>query len=223
MSVLKNIPVILDPEKVKKALHLDKEKPSFVDTAELLEDAKALIQSQALYEDCFITKKGEESVEIEGVSFSSRLLRKNLDRTERVFPYVITIGKKLENKASFCGDLLRQFYLENIGDMALRESKQYLVKIIEKQYGAEKLSSMSPGSLKYWPITEQKPLFSLFRKKQEQIGVRLTDKMLMIPRKSISGILFPTKAPFYSCLYCPRERCSARTVPYNEKQSKALD
>jgi hypothetical protein len=75
---------------------------------------------------------------------------------------------------------------------------------------------MSPGSLPNWPITEQKPLFSLIGKTEELVGVRLTDSMLMLPRKSISGIVFPTEVTFSSCQLCPRERCEGRKAPYDE-------
>ncbi len=126
----------------------------------------------------------------------------------------------MEDKASVFGDLLKQFYLENMGDMFLRLCKQYLEKHLKRQYGLKKLSSMSRGSLKDWPVTEQKPLFSLFRARQEPIGVKLTEKMLMIPRKSISGICFPTDVTFFSCQLCPRERCPARKAPYDENLKK---
>ena len=52
------------------------------------------------------------------------------------------------------------------------------------------------------------------------IGVNLTDSFLMIPRKSISGIYFPTEIKFYSCQLCPRERCIGRKAPYDSKLAK---
>ena len=74
---------------------------------------------------------------------------------------------------------------------------------------------MSPGSLEDWPITEQTKLFSIFGDTERLIGVRLTDSMLMVPRKSISGILFPSEEGFTSCQLCDRERCPGRKAPYS--------
>jgi hypothetical protein len=126
----------------------------------------------------------------------------------------------LEDEASSQGDLLHQFYLESLGDMALSMSERRLRKHLKSHYGLEKLSSMSPGSLKDWPIEEQKPLFSLLGDVKRLVGVRLTEKMLMIPRKSISGIFFPKEVTFLSCQLCPRERCPSRIAPYDDKLRK---
>ncbi|HDZ26639.1 hypothetical protein LCGC14_0885790 [marine sediment metagenome] len=220
MPCLEKITLNLIPEKVIKQLHLNKNKDALSIVKELLEIAESLIQLKVFFKVSYISKKGEGIVEIDGQTFSSRVLRKNLDDVERVFPYIITIGKALEDKACSFGDLLKQYCLENIGDMALRSAKQYLVKHLQKQFGLEKLSSMSPGSLPDWPVTEQRPLFSLIGNTEDQIGVRLTDYMLMIPRKSISGILFPTEVTFFSCQLCPRERCPARKAIYDENLKK---
>ncbi len=79
------------------------------------------------------------------------------------------------------------------------------------------MSRMAPGSgaADVWPITQQKELFSIFGNVEDLIGVKLTDKYLMIPIKSVSGIFFPTKCKFESCQLCPRERCVGRKAPYD--------
>jgi hypothetical protein len=79
---------------------------------------------------------------------------------------------------------------------------------------------MSPGSLEDWPITEQPKLFSLFGDTEKSIGVKLTASLLMIPRKSISGILFPSEEGFVSCRLCPRENCPSRKAEFDEEAGK---
>ncbi|MFC2165759.1 vitamin B12 dependent-methionine synthase activation domain-containing protein, partial [Acidobacteriota bacterium] len=187
---------------------------------DLIETAGALITPKIVYKVSYIERRGEESVEIEGQTFTSSILKKNLENTERVFPYVITIGSALEENASAMDDLLRQYYLETTADIVLSLGKQHLEKHLKKHYGLEKISSMSPGSLPNWPITEQKALFSLIGNTGELVGVRLTDSMLMLPRKSISGIVFPTEVTFFSCQLCQRERCEARKAAYDESLKK---
>ena len=49
----------------------------------------------------------------------------------------------------------------------------------------------------------------------ERLGVRLTDSLLMIPSKSVSGIRFPTEQTFASCQLCPRAGCPSRQAPYD--------
>ncbi|MBL7126991.1 MAG: hypothetical protein ISS58_07330 [Dehalococcoidales bacterium] len=76
---------------------------------------------------------------------------------------------------------------------------------------------MAPGSgaADVWPITQQKELFSIFGNVEDLIGVRLTDKYLMIPIKSVSGIFFQTKTTFITCQLCPREACIGRRAEYD--------
>jgi hypothetical protein len=80
---------------------------------------------------------------------------------------------------------------------------------------ADAEKDMSPGSLPDWPIQAQRPLFRLFGDAAESLGVQLTDSMLMIPSKSVSGICFPTEQTFASCQLCPRERCPSRQAKYD--------
>jgi hypothetical protein len=191
-----------------------------MDVRELIERAESLIHPSAVYTVSYIDQRGENTVEVDGVEFRSRVLRMNLEKVERVFPFIITIGKALEDRASSSSDLLRQFYLETLGDMALRSSRRYVEGYLKRHFGLGELSGMSPGSLRDWPVTEQKPLFSLFGNVNDLIGVTLTESMLMIPRKSISGILFPTEVIFFSCQLCPRDGCPARKAPYDEMLRK---
>ena len=76
---------------------------------------------------------------------------------------------------------------------------------------------MAPGSgsADIWPITQQKQLFSIFGNVEDLIGVKLTDKYLMIPIKSGSGIFFQTETTFETCQLCPREACIRRKATYD--------
>ncbi len=216
MELLDNIVVQIDPEKVLKRLHLDKEK-HLEEIQELTEIAHSLIAPRVVYEVSYVTYKNEDTVEIDGVRFTSRVLRVNLDKINRVFPYIMTIGKELENKATSIGNIMEQFYLETIGNIALDHIGEHFEEHLERKYRlGKKISEMNPGSLEDWPITQQKQLFSIFGNVEDLIGVKLTDSFLMIPRKSVSGIYFPTEVMFYSCQLCQRKNCEERQAPYDE-------
>ena len=75
---------------------------------------------------------------------------------------------------------------------------------------------MNPGSgnTGLWPLAQQKPLFELIGDVEASIGVRLTPSLLMLPNKSVSGILFPTEVHFETCQLCTREDCPRRRAPY---------
>jgi hypothetical protein len=216
MRVLDTIPIQLDLKEVKRQLRLNNKMGYSADVRELVGIAESLIQAKAVFEISYIKQRGEDTVEFDRVLFTSRVLRVNLDEVEKVFPFIITIGSALEDNASSSEDVLRQFYLETMGDMALRSSMQHVEEYVRRHCGLGQLSRMSPGSLKDWSVTEQKPLFSIFGNVEDLIGVTLTESMLMIPRKSVSGIFFPTEKMFFSCQLCPRENCPAREAPYDE-------
>jgi hypothetical protein len=75
---------------------------------------------------------------------------------------------------------------------------------------------LSPGSLSDWPIQEERPLFAILDNTRDLIGVHLTEGLMMVPTKSVSGILFPTEINFVSCQLCPREVCPGRKATYDK-------
>jgi hypothetical protein len=215
MEILDRIPVTLDTAAVAKRLRHNPSRASSVNLDELLAQARSLIHIRAVYEISYTGTKGEETVEVAGITFRSRILRRNLDQAQKVFPFIMTAGSALEAAASSAGDLLKQYYLEEMANIALENGAFWLAESLKTRYGFPELASMDPGSLADWPITEQPKLFSIFGDTERLIGVRLTDSMLMVPRKSISGIFFPSEEGFSSCQLCDRTACPARRTPYD--------
>src|SRR4030042_2092379 len=216
MEKLEQISLSLDIEEVKDKLQAG----DWVQIQTLLEVAKPLISAKAVYKVCYIEEKLENTVIIDGIPLRSRILTKNLEKVGRVFPYVITIGTRLEQKADASTDLLEKYYLDKIGNIALSEVRNYLEENLCSRFALDGLSYMSPGSLKDWPLEEQRPLFSILKGAEVSIGVRLTESLLMIPRKSVSGIYFPTEVTFYSCQLCPRQQCEGRKARFDENLEK---
>jgi hypothetical protein len=171
MEIINQIPVRLPRGEIRRQLHLDKDK-RWEEVQTLIEEAKTLIRPKAAFKVSYISQKLESAVDIDGVRFSSRvLLRKNLEEVERVFPYVITIGDRLKEKGSESKDLIKEYYFDVVGNIALSATRKFVEKQLQSRYGLDGMSSMSPGSLTDWPIEEQKPLFSLFGE-QETRGTR---------------------------------------------------
>ncbi|MBE3118937.1 MAG: vitamin B12 dependent methionine synthase [Candidatus Atribacteria bacterium] len=214
METIDPIPVTLDPAEITARLRFDPVRAGFKSLDELIALAQGLIRPRAVYEVAYTGAKGKGTVDVAGVTFHSPILRKNLDGANKVFPYIITVGPELERAASTQGDLLKQYYLEEMANMALESAAGWLGGQLEARYGVTGLANMSPGSLEDWPITEQTKLFSIFGDTEKAVGVRLTDSMLMLPRKSISGILFPSEEGFVACQLCERERCPGRKAAY---------
>lgn len=217
MEIIDQIPVSITPEQVLKQMHLEAEGKFVNEVQELLDQVHPIVRPKAMYKVCYINQKGDDTIDIEGIRFTSRVLRVNLDKVQRVFPYIATCGTEVENIHIPSDDLMRRFILDVIKQMALGVAIKSLREYIDKKYIPGKMSVMSPGSLENWPISEQKPFFSIFGDVESLIGVKLTDSFLMLPIKSVSGLFFPTEVRFESCQLCPRERCPGRRAPYNEE------
>ena len=221
MEILDNIPVELELDAVLKKMRVRKEN-KYIEgiTKELIEVVQPIAKPKAVYKVCYTSNKNEDSLHVDGVKFTSRVLRKNLDKPERVFPYVATCGTELDELAVPSDDLMKYYCLDTIKEMVLRLAVNYLTEYLQTTYAIERLAKMNPGALDIWPITQQQELFSIFGNVEDLIGVKLTTSLMMVPIKSSSGIYFPTKVKFETCQICPREACIGRRSPYDPALAK---
>jgi hypothetical protein len=214
--VLDNIPFQLDVESLATSMRARPGTSSYKNLMQLAATAQAIGKPKAYYRMAFVEAKGDNHVIVDGVRLSSRILRVNLEQAHRVFVYVITSGQELEAWAtSFTGDLLQRFWADALAEAVLRRAVEFFRSHLDERYQPGQTSQMNPGSLPDWPITEQGPLFSILGDVRQAIGVQLTNSFLMLPRKSVSGIDFPTETTFASCQLCPREHCPNRRARYD--------
>jgi hypothetical protein len=215
--VLNNIPFHLNQTQLRDKLHIKEGSDHAEELQELVEKALQIGRPKAITKMCFIESKTDDEVVIDGVKFTSRVLRVNLDSAHRLFAYVATCGMELQEWANTLDDLLYRFWADEIKVAALYSATRHLDKYLNDAFQPGKMSRMSPGSLADWPLREQRPLFALLGDPQAAIGVELTPSFLMVPNKSVSGIRFPTEGSFESCQLCPREGCPGRRAPYDKE------
>jgi len=210
---LENIPLGFDIVDLMKRLHIRPTSRDAADFKAMTEDALAIAKPRAVFRVAEIGARSEKEVVIGGRKFTSRVLSVNLEKTAPVFPFVCTCGMELEEWGRAIDDMLWGFWAEGLKEEALRAALTTLQEHLRATYNPGHISTMSPGSLEDWPISQQKILFELLGNPPE---VRLSDSMLMIPTKSVSGITFSTDADFESCQLCARENCPGRRAPYEE-------
>jgi len=216
MEILDNIPVNLEREKIIERLRLDHGGKQIVEMVqELIDVVVSTARPKAVYKVSYVDNNNGNSVDIDGIKFSSRVLCANLNKVERVFPYIATCGTELDRVPLPSEDVLRAFCLDTIQTMVLGVAINYLADHVKQKYILGQMSHMNPGSLEDWPITQQRELFSLFGDVEGLIGVRLTQDYVMRPLRSSSGIYFPTEIRFESCQLCPREKCIGRRATYD--------
>lgn len=214
--ILDDIPFVPEFESIAKRLRVREGSANADQLRQLLETAEAIARPKALYRVTYVESRTEDTIRLDGETFRSRVLRVNLEDVHRVFPYVATCGMELYSWKMSMDDMLEHYYADTINEAALAAAREALRAHLTERYQLGRTATMNPGSLEDWPIYSQRPLFALLGDPEAAIGVRLTDSMLMIPAKSVSGIRFPTEKRFESCHLCARQGCPSRKARYEE-------
>lgn len=215
MEVLSEFPLKFSFDEVLNNVRVGPATAKRIKARELLEKAVDLVHPKAVYSVERTTQRSGDSLAIRGREFTSRVLARNLRSTDTVFPFIATIGEALENHSQAERNALTQFVLDDFGNLAVGSLINHLEQYVSEKHGLGLVSRMSPGQLD-WPLDQQRQLFSLFDEVENAIGVKLTESLLMMPRKSVSGIMFPTKVRFISCQLCEREGCPSRRADCDE-------
>lgn len=185
------------------------------DFKQCISEAQSVAAPKAFVKVGRIESKGDEWVVVEGTMLTSRILRVNLEDAHRVFVYLATCGMELDEWAASADDLLTQYWADAIKQVALRAASREVESFITERFRPGRMSSMAPGALADWPLTQQQPLFALLGDSARTIGVKLTDTCLMVPNKSVSGVRFATEKSFESCPLCAARDCPGRSMPYD--------
>jgi len=126
------------------------------------------------------------------IILKSKKLANLLERCEMVAVFALTIGNYLEDLVAYLAEnglVLQATVLDAIGSgTAEKLAIQIEGKIRIKAGIAGMVTSwrFSPGYCD-WAVSQQEMIFRALE--GDTAGVRLTDSMLMIPRKSVSGII----------------------------------
>jgi len=221
--ILDDIPLWVDPESFLRQLRLPPHHETRQEIAELARQAQSLARPKALYRHSPVEEVGEDFVRLEGVSLRSRLLSHNLRTAKCVFPYLATCGTELEAWSQGGHSLLTRYAMEALKSLALEAALRAFREHLDSMFHPGQLSVMNPGSLADWPLQEQLSLFRLLGDHAGALGVRLTESLLMVPVKSVSGLAFGSRSGYLNCRLCRRERCPSRKAAYDAEFRKRVD
>ena len=121
------------------------------------------------------------------IRLKAPILKEKFNRGQKGLFFLATLGSGLETRVS--GFLQRGLCLEALLlDAAGWVSLQGLIRDLKKSLASEGTLDFTliPG-LKGFPLEMQKEIFSLFSKKET--GISLTEECMMVPKKSLSGIM----------------------------------
>jgi hypothetical protein len=213
--ILDNIPFNPELSDVFSKIQMPRDSPFSGEIKILLKKAMQVSRPKVLYRMCSLELYEKNIIQIENQCFNSRVLKMNLEKSHRVFPYIITCGMEMAKLSDSIKDPLQNFWIESINELALEAAIKAFNEDVDIRFKPGKTATMSPGSIKDWPLDAQINLFRLFDNTKNLIGVTLTESLLMIPKKSLSGIKFSTDKDYDNCQMCPREDCRNRKKEYD--------
>ena len=111
-------------------------------------------------------------------------------------------------------DILQKFIADCIGSQIVESTADYMEQVLQEELylqGLKRTNRFSPGYCG-WTVAQQPLLFSLFPE-EHPCGITLTESCLMMPVKSVSGIIGVghrvNRMP-YTCNICTMEMCIRR-------------
>jgi hypothetical protein len=224
MFIMHQVPFRIDEADLAARLQVDSSSEDARELQDVLQRVYRTAAPRAVYREAFISEKGPDWISLEGVILQSTVLRRNLEQAQKVFPYVMTCGAELDRIRMEEDDLLHMYWLDTIKNEVLYAGVRSVEEEIRKRFSIPKSGTMRPGSgdAHVWPLEQQHRLFSLLGEGPSAIGVSLTESCLMLPEKTVSGLLFPTELDYRSCRVCRREDCPARSSPFDPDLAELL-
>jgi hypothetical protein len=217
VQVLSNIVLHVDLLALKRFVGAAKGAEASQLLPQLAAEAESLAQPRILCKASVVERTDGDVIQIDGVEFRSGLLVRLLKEGQRVYPFVLTIGAALEQRAASTERLWNHLVLDAMGTLLVSSLSRHLETVLKEEYGLSKFSRFSPGSLEAWPLTEQRPLFALLGDVEGRIGVKLNASCFMIPKKSLSGMYVATKEAFLSCRLCSMTACPGRRARFSSR------
>ncbi len=188
---------------------------------EYLEYSNHLVDAVYSYaiRDIYLVQGPLVVIENAGV-FESTVVARLLEQCHQVAVFALTIGEYLEEmiyQLTGKGLVLQATVMDAIGSITTEKVADFVQDRISEVASAQGLAisrRFSPGYCD-WDLSQQEMIFKLMR--GDMAGVRLTEEYLMIPHKSISGIIgigiennnIETYNP---CKTCPTSDCPGRRI-----------
>lgn len=216
MEIIRDFDVSLNRDEVFRRLDVPVEEEGLAGLAgELLEACLAVASPKAVF-DVVPVLTTERGLLLNGVEIDAPFAVEKLGRCHFVVPYVATCGTEAETWSEHVEGGLERYWADKLKLLLLEKARRRLYEVVRERCfrDAQHMSSLNPGSLPQWPISEQTKLFAVLGGGAERIGVTLKESFLMLPTKSVSGIFFASDEAYENCELCPRIDCPNRRAAF---------
>ncbi len=218
----------LHPHEVLDMLHQEDRSPDnpvVADTMQIFEQLHELSEIQggyAIFDDVEILRR-------EGwIRIKDRMIKPAakicayLKDARQIAVLVCTAGEGFSQQAmeyNRQGDYLKGYITDAFGSIVVEKSMEYIQSALEREMQNREMkitNRYSPGYCN-WDVNDQKQLFALLPEKT--CGISLTESSLMVPIKSVSGIIGigqHVRKSDYGCDICNNATCTFRKVKNKE-------
>ncbi|MBP8959776.1 MAG: methionine synthase [Bacteroidales bacterium] len=218
----------INPSRILKLLDCEREdSPEFLlkSIDKVLSEASELSDVKAELAICSNIKINKESgvMTIEGIDFHpGKIIISQLWKSESVAVFACTAGSRLSDRSKKLieeKNLLEGYVFDVVGSEIVEAGADLMQEKLKIMMAAEGMlitNRYSPGYCG-WDVSEQDKLFSLIP--DNYCGITLTNSALMIPLKSVSGIIGIGKKVrfnFYTCNLCDDRNCIYRRLKQNQ-------
>lgn len=209
----------ISPDEVEKVANQGSDMPSYHD---FLSTELEMLNDSALIRGGYIIKKSE--ISSDEIHIGDKVLKTGktvsafLRAASHSAVFVCTAGEETVKRSEILnheGQILESYLLDVLGTIMVEKAMDRLhekLKSSAESHGLKVTNRYSPGYCE-WDIMEQRKLFSLLP--ERFCDIQLSEYSLMIPKKSVSGIIGIGKDVSYQkyvCKSCKNIHCLYRNT-----------
>lgn len=191
--------------------------PFLAELEEVIAIGRNISKARALFRISDTVSIGKKEFSIYNVQFNcgSKIARQ-LKNAEQIIVFVCTSGHGITQQYKEyirTNELVKAYFVDILGNIVVEKAMDIIQGRISEEMktrGINITNRYSPGYCN-WNTDEQAKIFSILP--DNPCGVRLTQSSLMIPSKSISGVIGcgkNVKYTAYGCQLCELEMCIYR-------------
>lgn len=184
---------------------------------DILKELEEICSPSYGFSICRGGKKDKEHLWVEDkILNTGAIITSALREAEYFALFTATIGNDFDqyvHKLQKQDDMVKAFIADSLGSILVEACVSLLMKSLEESMqssGWQTSNNYSPGYCD-WQLTEQEKLFSFFP--PHFCGITLTSSFLMLPVKSVSGIIGigeKIRKRAYGCEICTMKNCAKK-------------
>jgi hypothetical protein len=182
----------------------------------MIDDLRSVLTPRFVFYTISGTVDEEHDVlTLDGQQFSvGRIIARQLRRSQKFAVFVATAGMEYDqwaHRLNAEGDMLRTFVADCLGTIIAEKAADCMEVSLQEHIDADGLRRTNRYSPGYcgWHVSEQQKLFALLPD-EAPCGVTLTESSLMLPIKSVSGVIGlgpDVRKMDYTCGLCSYADC----------------